>query len=92
MESGYEIGAETQISVPRLRDVLRGRLLLQTPKLAVAGVSRCRRHSVAVRDVRLLDWLQNLVATVTTSMADLVLKWENGCRPRVTARPLPAIS
>jgi hypothetical protein len=24
MESDYEIGAETQISVPRLRDVLRG--------------------------------------------------------------------
>ncbi len=67
--------------VSHLRYVIRGRLFLQTPELGVARISQCRCHLAAVRDVRFLDWIQNLIAIITTPIADPVLTLENERRP-----------
>jgi hypothetical protein len=68
VELTHEIIVWTNTHVSHIGYVIRGRLFLQAPKLGVARVSRCRRYCAAVLDVRLLDWLQNLVAIVTTSI------------------------
>jgi hypothetical protein len=81
VEFNHEITVWLKTFVSRIRDVLQGRLFLQAPKLGIAGVSRCRHDCAPLRDVRLLDWLQNLVANVTASVADPALKWENERRP-----------